>query len=99
MDLISHAIRTIFYDVNVGYVADDVIKRNCTFLEDEFVSQTIWQARSFTRTEIKALRDMILQQMNSFKMSKSKTSWSLCFHLLNLFTGRCLLPNAEHTEA
>lgn len=99
MDLISHAIRTIFYDVNVGCVADDVIKRRCTFLEDEFVSQTIWQARSFTRTEIKALRNMVFQQMNSFKTSKAKTSWSLCFHLLYHFTDKCLLLSADHTEA
>lgn len=98
MDLISHAIRTIFYDVNVGCVANDVIKRKCTFLEEEFVSQTIWQAKSFTRTEIKALRNLVLQQMNSFKTSKSKTSWSLCFHLLNQFSNRCLKADPDQTE-
>ena len=89
MDLLSHAIRTIFYDVNVSAVAEDISKRKCSFLDDEFVQQTIWHAHQFTRSEIKALRDYVL---HNAALQKSKShNWYNCLNLLQEFTKDCLI--------
>lgn len=89
MDLLSHAIRSIFYDVNVSAVAEDISKRKCSFLDDEFVQQTIWHAHQFTRSEIKALRDYVLHNA-ALKKSKSH-NWYNCLNLLQEFTKDCLI--------
>lgn len=86
MDLISAALRTIFYDVNIADVVEDVVKGSSDFLDMDFMHTIKWSQPSFTPTELQSLAHYIKHRI--------ETSDTICrrhgFDVLHLFTDQCL---------
>lgn len=90
MDLLSQAIRTIFYDVNIKQVVDYWKNGTSHFVKDGFVDQTVWHATDFTRTEVKQLGDFIFDTIRSESGYNSNFPWHSMFYLLPHFSKGCI---------
>lgn len=86
MDLLQSAIRTLFYDVNIGRVLQEVRQSSCTFLKCDFASLSAWTTQNFTRSELSLLQRYVVQNIAEGMTPK----WHHTFLLLHKFTSVCL---------
>ena len=86
MDLLQSAIRTLYYDVNIDRVFQEVGQSCCTFLNCDFASLSAWTTQTFTRSELTLLQSYVLQNTTGTKSPK----WHHAILLLNRFTKDCL---------
>lgn len=86
MDLLQSAIRTLYYDVNIDRVFQEVGQSCCTFLNCDFASLSAWTTQTFTRSELSLLQSYVLQNTTGTKSPK----WHHAILLLNRFTKDCL---------
>ncbi len=61
MDLLQSTIRTLFYDVNIERIFQDIKNDSCTFLKCDFASLSAWTTQTFTRSELALLQSYIVQ--------------------------------------
>lgn len=90
MDLLSCAIRTIFYDVNIKYIVDKWKKGPTSFVKEGFTDQTVWHTDAFTRTEIKELNTYIFDELKTRAGYTNNFPWHSLLYLLTLFSEKCL---------
>ena len=88
MDLLQSAIRTLFYDVNIERIFQDIKNDSCTFLKCDFASLSAWTTQTFTRSELALLQSYIVQ--NTIEVTPK---WHHSMRLLDLFIKRCLERN------
>jgi hypothetical protein len=88
MDLLQSAIRTLFYDVNIERIFQDIKNDCCTFLKCDFASLSAWTTQTFTRSELALLQSYIVQ--NTIEVTPK---WHHSMRLLDLFIKRCLERN------
>lgn len=86
MNLLISAIRTIFYDIDVGTLQKDIILHRNSFLKGDFAELTSWIARSFTKSELTCLQKHIQQQTGC----SQNQNWHQMIKLLPLFANTCL---------
>ena len=90
MDLLSQALRTIFYDVNIKHVVSNWNKGTSQFLKDNFTDQSAFHSTAFTRTELDALLKYTTGVVQSRSKYKSNFPWHATFHLLTFFAEQCI---------
>lgn len=78
MNLLISAIRTIFYDIDVGTLQKDINHHTNSFLKGDFAELASWIARSFTKSELTCLQKYIQQQTGCNK----NQNWH---QMINLF--------------
>lgn len=86
MNLLISAIRTIFYDIDVGTLQKDIKLHRNSFLKSDFAELASWIARSFTKSELTCLQKYIQQQTGC----SQNLNWHQMIKLLPLFTNTCL---------
>lgn len=87
MDLLTSAIRTVFYDVDLNYLQKDINNHTNSFLKGNFAELTSWISRTFTKSELSCLQKYVLQQAHCGQNAK----WHQMINLLPLFTNSCLM--------
>ena len=87
MNLLISAIRTIFYDIDVGTLQKDINHHTNSFLKGDFAELASWIARSFTKSELTCLQKYIQQQTGCNK----NQNWHQMINLLPLFANTCLI--------
>lgn len=90
MDLLSQALRTIFYDVNIKHIVSNWNKGTSQFLKDNFTDQSAFHSTAFTRTELDALLKYTTGVVQSRSKYKSNFPWHATFHLLTFFAEQCI---------
>lgn len=90
MDLLSQALRTIFYDVNIKHIVDNWDKGTSKFIKDNFTGQSAFHSTAFTRTELDALLKYTTGVIQSRSKYKSNFPWHATFHLLTFFAEQCI---------
>ena len=85
MDLLSQALRTIFYDVNIKHIVSNWNKGTSQFIKDNFTEQSAFHTSAFTRTELDALLKYSIGVIQSRSKYKSNFPWHATFHLLTFF--------------
>lgn len=103
MDLLSQSLRTLFYDINVKDVVDRLNDPCDKYLQSDFVDQTTWHSKSFTRSEVHRLQKFIVQELTNATKKQSSFKWHSLFHLLPLLAKDCLFvengePNVRYGE-
>lgn len=101
MDLLSQTLRTLFYDINVKDVVDRLNDSCDKYLQSDFVDQTTWHSKTFTRSEVHRLQKFIVQELTTATKQQSSFKWHSLFHLLPLLTEDCLFvengePNVKY---
>lgn len=91
MDLLQSAIRTLYYDVSIEKLIQEVKQGCCTFLKRDFASLTAWTNQAFTRSELALLQTFVLQKT----ACGANPKWHQLFLLLNEFSNRCLTYDAD----
>lgn len=86
MNLLISAIRTIFYDIDVGSLQKDINQHTNSFFKGDFAELASWIARSFTKSELTCLQKYIQQQTGCNK----NQNWHQMINLLPLFANTCL---------
>ena len=90
MDLLSQALRTIFYDVNIKHIVDNWDKGTSKFIKGNFTGQSAFHSTAFTRTELDALLKYTTGVIQSRSKYKSNFPWHATFHLLTFFAEQCI---------
>lgn len=90
MDLLSQALRTIFYDVNIKHIVSNWNKGTSQFIKDNFTEQSAFHTSAFTRTELDALLKYSIGVIQSRSKYKSNFPWHATFHLLTFFAEQCI---------
>lgn len=88
MDLLQSAIRTLFYDVNIERIFQDIKNDCCTFLKCDFASLSAWTTQTFTRSELALLQSYVVQ--NTIGVMPK---WHHSMQLLDPFINICLDKN------
>ena len=86
MDLLTSAIRTVFYDVDLNYLQKDINNHTNSFLKSDFAELASWTTRTFTKSELSCLQNYVLQQAHCGQNAK----WHQMINLLPLFVNTCL---------
>ena len=89
MELLASAIRTLFYDFNVSSLYTDIKNHTNSFIKGDFVEQASWQARAFTKSELRCLQEYVKQKCHCGKAPK----WHQMLNVLPEFTVKCLINN------
>ena len=89
MNLLFLAIRTLFYDLDASSLFDDIKNHNNNFISGDFVNLASWTARTFTKSELRCLKDYIMQECKCGKSPK----WHHMLNLLHKFATECLINN------
>lgn len=89
MKLLFLAIRTLFYDLDASSLFDDIKNHNNNFISGDFVNLASWTARTFTKSELRSLKDYIMQECKCGKSPK----WHHMLNLLHKFATKCLINN------
>lgn len=82
MELLASAIRTLFYDFNVSSLYTDIKNHTNSFIKGDFVEQASWQARAFTKSELRCLQEYVKQKCHCGKAPK----WHQMLNVLPEFT-------------
>lgn len=90
MKLLVFAIRTLFYDLNVNSLYADIKNHTNSFITGDFVKLASWNARAFTKSELRYLQEYIKQECQCGKTPR----WHHMLSLLHKFTTKCLINNA-----
>lgn len=90
MKLLVFAIRTLFYDLNVNSLYADIKNHTNSFITDDFVKLASWNARAFTKSELRCLQEYIKQECQCGNAPR----WYHMLSLLHKFTTKCLINNA-----
>lgn len=89
MKLLVFAIRTLFYDLNVNNLYADIKNHANSFITGDFVKLASWNARAFTKSELRCLQEYIKQECQCGKAPR----WHHMLNLLHKFTTKCLINN------
>ncbi len=90
MKLLGFAIRTLFYDLDVNSLYADIKNYTNSFIKDDFVELASWNARAFTKSELRCLQEYIKQECQCGRAPR----WHHMLSLLHKFTTKCLINNA-----
>ena len=90
MKLLVFAIRTLFYDLNVNNLYADIKNHTNSFIAGDFVKLASWNARAFTKSELRCLQEYIKQECQCGRAAR----WHHMLSLLHKFTTKCLINNA-----
>ena len=91
MDLLSVALRTIFYDINIAEVISDLRDGEHAYLDDHFSKLSVLHEHNFTLTELNSLRDYVKQKVGA----SDKYHWSAFFGLMPDSCKECLTLNGN----
>lgn len=90
MKLLVFAIRTLFYDLNVNNLYADIKNHTNSFITGDFVKLASWNARAFTKSELRCLQEYTKQECQCGRVPR----WHHMLSLLHKFTTKCLINNA-----
>ena len=90
MKLLVFAIRTLFYDLNVNNLYADIKNHTNSFITGDFVKLASWNARAFTKSELRCLQEYTKQACQCGRVPR----WHHMLSLLHKFTTKCLINNA-----
>ena len=90
MNLLTFAIRTLFYDLDVNSLYADIKNHTNSFITGDFVELTSWKARAFTKSELRCLQEYIKQECQCGETPK----WHHMLSLLHKIATKFLINNA-----
>ena len=86
MKLLVSAIRTLFYNLDVSSLYNDIKNHTNSFIKRDFVELVSWVARSFTKSELQCLQEYVKHECQCGDNPK----WHHMLTLLRKFATKCL---------